>query len=258
MDERLEILSEESKHMGKVCIHCDKKLLVNDEIVKCPRCHQVHHGRCWMARSGCAKLGCPQIAKTVKDDSPKGDRPVPSVLPKFLLISVAVILVIVLTTVFQPTPPDLADGRTTVVVLVDSFDQQRLQIHVDEFNTDHQEIYIDLLTSSSLGMQQQLLVRMAAGDAPDIFWLPFHSFSSFNELGALLPIDDDSLFYGVHHPSRFKAIGIFAHTVYPEETLEVLHYLVQNLPQADLTTAQQESGVTTPTFLLDSAAFLGN
>ncbi len=259
MEERLEILVQGSRHIGKECARCGEHFIENDEIVECPRCHKIHHVHCWKSKGGCARTGCPQVARTIIDDRPKGDGPLPGISPKYVFAGAGIALLIILLMTFWPKPPDPAAGRTRIVVLMESFldEGQAFQTKIIEFNQSHPDLYIDLQTSPFSVLEQQLIARIAAGDAPDIFTLPYNRFESFVKLEALLPIgSEDVPYYGVHHPSAFRALGIFSKTVHPKSSHDVLHYLLTHLPSRDLTEQQQQLGIQTPAYLQDTLSFL--
>ena len=50
--EKLEVLTEDSRHVGKSCAKCEQKLEIGAEIVECPRCHAVHHADFWKQNGG--------------------------------------------------------------------------------------------------------------------------------------------------------------------------------------------------------------
>lgn len=257
--EQIVILDSESRHIGKECIKCQEKFVENDEIVECPRCHQLHHVDCWKAQGGCGRYGCPQIAKTVIDTSPKGDGPPPSIPRKYIYAGITVALVIILTMIFWPKPPDPAAGRTKVVALIEAGleEVEELNRIVDQFNNTSEEIYIVLQTTSVTLLEQQLMVRAAAGDAPDIFSLPYNRYETFLNLDAFYPLGiEEEPYYGVEHPSKLRTLHIFFATKHPEESIKVLKYLVTEMPRQDLSLLKEQTGLIVPDTVLDIESFL--
>lgn len=260
MAEELEILQPDSRHIGKNCIYCDKTLAAGDEIVECPRCHQIHHVDCWKNNGGCARRGCPQIAQSIVGQRPAGDGPPPPIPRKYIFAGIGIVLILIIAWIFWPKPPDPAAGRSKIYVLVEaSFDEQeQLEQIVSDFNDTNEEIYIELQTSTVTMIENQLLVRMAAGDAPDIFALPYHRFESMHtQIGAMYPLGDESNpAYGVQHPSQLRVMSIFVYTEHPEETMTVFKYLLTEMPRQDLTDLKKQNNIVDPRFMLDIDTFL--
>lgn len=44
----------------RACNCCGRSLSSWDEIIICPACRKEHHVSCWIARQGCATIGCPE------------------------------------------------------------------------------------------------------------------------------------------------------------------------------------------------------
>ena len=260
MEEKLEILDAESRHLGKTCAKCEQKLEINDEIVECPRCHVVHHADCWKRNGGCGRLGCPQVAKAVVGERPVGDGPPPPIPRHKILIGVGIALAIILAAVFWPKPPEPAAGRTKIHVLFTaSFDEQNeLSRIINDFNANSEDIYIVLETTTRSMIENQLMVRMAAGDAPDIFALPYDRFEiMLDNIGAMYPIGKGpNPAYCVQHPSQLSVISIFVYTKHPEEAQTVLRYLLQEMPRIDLTELKQQAHILNPNHMIDIDTFL--
>jgi len=258
--EKIEILAANAPHIGKKCIYCEKEFAANDEVVECPRCHQLHHVDCWKANGGCARRGCPQVAQTIIGEPPAGDGPPPSMSRKHLLMIVGAVLAIVLVSILWPKSPDPAAGRIKIQVLLEaSFpEQMELQQIINDFNATNTEIYIDLQTTTLSAIENQLLARMAAGDAPDIFSLPYARFERMQqELGAMYPLGDSKYpAYGVQHPSQLRVLSIFVYTEHPQEALTVLRYLVSEMPRQDLTELKEQNRIIDPELMLDIDTFL--
>ena len=107
-------------------------------------------------------------------------------------------------------------------------------------------------------IENQIIVRMVAGEAPDIFSLPYHHFETMNaEIGAMYPLGDDlNPAYGVQHPSQLRALSIFVYTKYPTEALTVFKYLLSEMPRLDLTELKKQNNIMEPEFLIDIDSFL--
>ncbi len=260
MEEKLEVLDAQSRHVGKTCPRCEKELAVDDQIVECPRCHMVHHADCWKENGGCARRGCPQVAKVVVGERRTGDGPPPPISPQHLMIAVGVIIVLILASILWPKPSDPAAGRIKITVLLEaSFEEQnQLNRIINDFNSTNEEIYIELQTSTHSMIENQLFVRMAAGEAPDIFSLPYDRFETIQtELGAMYPLGDATdRAYGVQHPTQLRVISIFVHTKHPDAAITVLRYLLTEMPRRDLAAFKEEAHILDPELMLDIDTFL--
>lgn len=238
MGERIEIISSDSPHLGKACLACNKPIQAQAEMVKCPRCHTLHHADCWKQRGGCAKTGCSQVAKNVVGDRPIGDGPPPPIPRSHIIGGIGIVILLILAMVFWPKPPDPAMGRTKVVFMTETFldEQQILDTIVKQWNETSETIYIDLQTLPVGGMEQKLVVLMAAGDAPDIFTLADNRYDVFLQQEALFPMttEDGETTYGIQHPARLGKLVVYSGTKHPAETLEVLDYLLASIPPIDL------------------------
>ena len=260
MEEKLEVLDAQSRHIGRKCPRCEQEFAAGDEVVECPRCHLVHHADCWKENGGCARRGCPQVAKTVVGERRAGDGPPPPIDPKHLMIAVGVIIALIIVTIIWPKPSDPAAGRIKITVLVEaSFEEQKqLNQIIADFNSTNDEIYIELQTSSLSVIENQLFVRMAAGEAPDIFSLPYDRFERIQEeLGAMYPLGDaTNRFYGVQHPSQLRVLSIFVHTKHPDAAVAVLRQLIQEMPRRDLTELKEQAHIIDPERMMDIDTFL--
>lgn len=260
MNEKLQTLNSGSDYIGKKCIRCGKELAENDQVVCCPRCHQIHHVECWKDNGGCARRGCPQVAKTITSERPKGDGPPPPMSLKQILAIVGIIVVVIIATVVWPKPPDPAAGRTKIYVLVEaSLDEQSaLESLVSDFNNSNEEIYIELQTSVASMIENQLIVRMGAGDAPDIFSLPYDRFETMlDQIGAMYQLGGESNpIYGVQHPSQLRVLCVFVYTEHPTEAITVLRYLLSEMPQQDLTELKEQAHILDPEYMTDIDTFL--
>lgn len=58
MPEQIFVVEPHSEHIGKGCPTCHRGIEVNQTIVECPRCHTLHHEKCWYDMGGCGKVGC--------------------------------------------------------------------------------------------------------------------------------------------------------------------------------------------------------
>ena len=103
-------------------------------------------------------------------------------------------------------------GRTKIVVMDVSF----LEMHealtpaVEEFNATSATTYIDLQLLPSAGLQQKLVVLIAAGGAPDIFGVEEDQFELLASQGSLLELGqtpEGEPIYGVQHPGRLAEVG---------------------------------------------------
>ncbi len=260
MDEKLIILESDSEHIGKSCSYCEEKFVAGDEFVECPRCHSYHHADCWKQKGGCAKRGCAQIAKNVVGERPKGDGLPPPIPRKHVFIGIGVVLVIIIVSIFWPQSPDPAAGRIKIEVLLEVTmnDQDEMNRIINDFNTASEDIYIELQTSSLSIIENQLVVRMAAGDAPDIFSLPYARFEAMqDQIGAMYPLGDSSNpAYGVQHPSQLRVMSVFVHTEHPAEALTVFRYLLEEMPRHDLTELKEQSHLIDPELMIDIDTFL--
>ncbi|NLM54457.1 MAG: extracellular solute-binding protein [Firmicutes bacterium] len=239
MQEKLEVLSPDSTQVGRPCNLCAAPLAPGDEVVECPRCHKFHHADCWKAKGGCATTGCPQVAEAVVGEKPKGDGPPPPIPLWYFAVGGLVIVGLILLSVFWPKPPDPAMGRTKIVVMDVSF----LEMHealtpaVEEFNATSATTYIDLQLLPSVGLQQKLVVLIAAGDAPDIFGVEEDQFELLASQGSLLELGqtpEGEPIYGVQHPGRLAKLVIWGQTENPEIAREVLDFLLEHIPRVDL------------------------
>lgn len=260
MAEKIDVINSDSKHIDKECINCNETFIENDEIVECPRCHQIHHVDCWKARGGCARHGCPQAAKNVVDPPSDGDGLPPPVSRKIIFSGIGIVLAIILTSVLWPEAPDPAAGRSKIYVLVEASweEQEKLNEIVATFNEVSEDTYIELQTTTASAIETQIVTRMIAGDAPDIFSLPYYQFEAMQqEVGAMYQLGDkDNPAYGVQHPSQFRVLSIFVYTDYPEKTLEVFEYLLTEMPRIDLTEQKRQNRIIDPEFMLDIDEFL--
>ena len=238
MKEKLEQITPGSEHLDKVCVLCEEPILETDEVVSCPRCRSIHHVDCWKSKGGCARTGCPQIAKAVIGERPEGDGPPPPVSKWYILGGVLVFAAIILVSVFWPKPPDPAMGRTKIVVMGEAYLELNMAMSqlVEEFNETSEETYIDLQLLPAGALDQKLVVLIAAGDAPDIIALSDDRFEYFMEQEVLLPLGEENgqPIYGIHHPAQLTKLVIWRATEYPDTAKEVLQYLVDNIPPADL------------------------
>ena len=112
MEEKLEILDAQSRHVGKECSRCGKELAVDDEAVECPRCHRVHHADCWKDNGGCARRGCPQVAKAVVGERSAGDGPPPPISPQRLLIAVGVVIALIIVSIISEISDPASAGSS--------------------------------------------------------------------------------------------------------------------------------------------------
>ncbi|HHT37628.1 MAG: RING finger protein [Candidatus Wallacebacter cryptica] len=260
MVEKLEVLTEDSRHVGKSCAKCEQKLEIGAEIVECPRCHAVHHADCWKQNGGCGRRGCAQVAKAVVGEKSAGDGPPPPIPPHRILLGLGIVLAVILVSILWPEPPDPAAGRTKIYVLFEaSLDEQNeLNRIINDFNAESSDIYIELQTSSRSMIENQLVVRMAGGDAPDIFALPYDRYEAMlDQIGAMYQLgDSDNPVYGVQHPSQLRVISIFVHTPHPYEAVEVLRYLLQEMPRRDLTELKEQAHILDPEYMVDVDTFL--
>jgi hypothetical protein len=238
VQEKLEVIGPDSRHLGALCNYCAEELAQGDECVECPRCHKVHHADCWKAKGGCATRGCPQVAQVVIGEKPKGDGPPPP-LPKWYFAAGAVLIIaIILISVYWPKPPDPAAGRAKIVVM-DTLTYESNTIlteAVEEFNESSTTTYIDLQLLPSMGMDQKLIVLIAAGDAPDIFSVDDQRFEYLQSQGVLLELGktpDGEPIYGVQHPGSLNKLVIWGDTAHPEIAREVLDFLLETIPQVD-------------------------
>lgn len=51
---------------GSNCPICQTAIAVDDFVVTCPECHQVHHRECWSEVGGCSTYGCSQAPEIDK------------------------------------------------------------------------------------------------------------------------------------------------------------------------------------------------
>lgn len=239
MTENLEKVTKGEKHLEQPCIVCQETIEKDDEVVLCPRCRSLHHVECWKDKGGCGKTGCPQIAKAIKGERPKGDGPPPPVSKKAIAAGVLAVLALIVYLVLKPAPPDPAMGRTKVVFLGEShYDlTTSMTALADDWNETNEEIYIDLQLLPSGAMEQKLVVLIAADDAPDVIAIGEERFNFFLEQEALLALGEDAAgepIYGIQHPAQLTQLVIWGRTEHPSEALEVLHYFKENIPPADL------------------------
>lgn len=239
MEEKLEVLTPDSAHVGRPCNLCGRALAAGDEVVECPRCHRFHHAACWKTKGGCATKGCPQVAVAVVGEKPLGDGPPPPIPKWYFAVGALAIVGLILLIMFWPKPPDPAAGRTKITVMDESYLelQQALVPAVEKFNEESTTTYIDLQLLPGMGMQQKLMVLIAAGDAPDIFSVNEEQFAMFAGQGALLELGRTSTgepIYGVQHPARLAKLVIWGRTENPEAAREVLDFLLEHIPPVDL------------------------
>lgn len=260
LDEQIVVLNHDSRHIGKKCVKCEEEFVENHQLVACPRCRSNHHVDCWKAGGGCGKYGCPQVARAVVDSRPVGDGPVPGVSRKYIFAGIGIGILIILAVFFWPKAPDPAAGRTKITVLIEAYfeEQDKLYQLANDFNDHNEDIYIEVQTTSVSFLEQQLMVRSAAGDAPDIFSLPYDRFEVFLELNALYPLGTEGQpYFGVQHPSKLRTMNVFLATKHPEEAIAVLKYLLSEMPKEDLTEIKEQLDIVVPATVADIDTFLG-
>lgn len=238
MKKNLEKITSGAKYPKESCIICEKPIAPDDEVVRCPRCHSIHHEACWKNKGGCGKTGCPQIAKAVIGAKPKGDGPLPPLSRKYILGGIALAVAFILIFAFWPKPPDPALGRDKVVVLSEAyFELSNIMSELaEQFNADNTEIYIDLQLMPANAMDTKLVVLIAAGEAPDIFTLQNERFPYFLEQEVLMALEvdeDGEEVYGIEHPAQLSMFVAWRKTKHPQATLQVLHYFIENIPSVE-------------------------
>ncbi len=226
-------------NLGQSCVVCQEKIGAEDEVVACPRCRSVHHVQCWKNKGGCGKTGCPQTAQAVRGERPPGDGLPPPVSKKVILGSIIAVLSLLLLIVFWPQPPDPALGRTRVVFLAEShYELTEIMTELAQsYNAASEEIYIDLQLLPPGGMDTKLIVMIAADQAPDVMAINEARFAQFQEEGVVLAVGTDSsgsTLYGIQHPAQLTQLVVWGNTQYPAQALEVLYYLADHIPPADL------------------------
>lgn len=258
MEEKIELLKSDSKYIGTSCPHCEEVLVENDEMVKCPRCYQVQHAKCWMAKGGCTRRGCPQLAKAVFDDSPKGDGPLPPISRTKKVAGIAVAIIIVMLWAMWPKTPDPAAGKMKIEVLIEAALDENALLHeiANNFNEQNEDIYIEIQTTAASLIQEQILVRMGAGDAPDIFALSYPAYTNMlQQIGAMKQLgSEEDPVYGIYHPSQRRVLSLFIYTDYPEAAKLVLRYLLEEMPRNDLSGAVDN--VSKPPYVLEIDEYL--
>ncbi|HHY09137.1 MAG TPA: hypothetical protein GX528_01080 [Firmicutes bacterium] len=235
MQKNLEKITSGVDYPEQSCIICQERIKAGDEVVRCPRCHSIHHADCWKNKGGCGKTGCPQIAKAVVGPPPQGDGPPPPLPRKYIWGGIALAAVLILIAVFWPKPPDPALGRDKVVVLGESyFELSNIMSELaDEFNENNSEIYIDLQLLPVGAMDTKLMVLIAAGEAPDVFTLRKERLSFFLEQDTLMALgveENGTEIYGIEHPAQQAYFVAWRESKHPEAALAVLHYFVENIP----------------------------
>lgn len=239
MNEKLTVIGPDSDKVGKPCNGCGVAFKSGDEVVECPRCHRLHHADCWKAKGGCATTGCPQIAQVVVGEKPPGDGPPPPIPKWYFAAGALVILALILVSVLWPKPPDPAMGRAKIVVMDELTYESNLILTeaVEEFNETSDTTYIDLQLLPSNGLEQKLVVLIAAGDAPDVFSLNYDQLEFFESQGALLELGktpEGEPIYSIQHPGRLAKFVIWGNTEHPKIAREVLDFLLENIPEVDL------------------------
>ncbi|NLJ81155.1 MAG: extracellular solute-binding protein [Firmicutes bacterium] len=239
MKENLEQITSGADYAGQTCPFCGKTINPEDQVVCCPRCRSVHHVDCWKAKGGCGKAGCPQLAATVFGEKPKGDGPPPPVSKRSILAGLGIAAVLILLLIFWPKPPDPAQGRTKITVMGEAYFELSRDMNslAMQFNDNSSEIYIDLQLLPPGGLDQKLLVLIAAGQAPDVIALSEERFDYLAEQEVLLSLGADpqgEKIYGIQHPAHLSQLTIWKETEDPQAALEVLHYFVQNITPVDL------------------------
>lgn len=71
MPEQIFVVEPHSEHIGKGCPTCRRGIEEGQTIVVCPRCHSLHHDKCWFDQGGCGKVGCKGVAS--KREAVMGD-----------------------------------------------------------------------------------------------------------------------------------------------------------------------------------------
>ncbi len=227
-------------------MHCQEPLQAGDEVVECPRCHAFHHVDCWKRSGGCSRHGCPQVAKAVKGEPPKGDPPPPPVDRRFLIGGVAVGIALILAMFFWPQPPDPAAGRQKVVFMAeaDFVEQEQLQNLAKEFNESQDTMFLDMQLLPYGNMEMKLIVVMAAGESPDLFTLSRPRLQQYAQQGALMNLgSEEEPLWGIPHPGQPRYIAMFVRPTHPEATHVVLEYLLEHLPEAEDPEAMWEQDV---------------
>ena len=255
--EQIVILDSESRHIGKECIKCQEKFVENDEIVDVPAAINYITSIAGKLKVDVVGMVVRKLLKLLLILAQKVIPP-PSIPRKYIYAGITVALVIILTMIFWPKPPDPAAGRTKVVALIEAGleEVEELNRIVDQFNNTSEDIYIVLQTTSVTLLEQQLMVRAAAGDAPDIFSLPYNRYETFLNLDAFYPLGiEEEPYYGVEHPSKLRTLHIFFATKHPEESIKVLKYLVTEMPRQDLSLLKEQTGLIVPDTVLDIESF---
>lgn len=238
MKEKLEEITIGSSHAGKPCLVCADSVSAEDELVICPRCGGIHHVKCWKYKGGCGKQGCAQIAKAVVGPKPEGDGPPAPISKKVIFGILSAVVIIILTSIFWPKPPDPAGDRHKIVFMGESYYQLETEMTklTDQFNAENEEIYIDLQLIPPGTINQKLMVLIAANEAPDVMAIEEGRYNHFVEQGALLPLgsdEQDQVIYGIEHPAQLAQFVVWKTTEFPEEALEVLHYFAGNITPID-------------------------
>ena len=55
---------------GKPCPACGREVLLGEEVVRCTRCGEVNHARCWQSVGGCSAATCSEIKVAAARDLP--------------------------------------------------------------------------------------------------------------------------------------------------------------------------------------------
>lgn len=245
--------------IGQICEVCHKPFAEGDRVIACPRCKQLHHAECWHDRGGCARRGCPQLASTIHEERPRitdDDRAKEYVrpLPKWVPWTVGVLVVTLLFGIPLMNKYVFADKRPKIrVMLPAGTDEPLVQAVAELYAENHPELQTEVITAPSGGMyQQKLLIMVGARDAPDIFVLPYASFTQFVSMGLYADLSEwveseptalsrlpaerlqrgrvDDVWYSVPHPSRPLYFGVYAGSPLVDESVELLEQIIARLP----------------------------
>jgi len=237
LEEFVAVLEPGDKRLHTSCVQCETALAEGDAIIECPRCHRLHHVRCWKNRGGCAAYGCPQTAKAVKGEKPSGDGPPPPLDRRWFFAGGVIIAVLIAAVLLWPQAPDPAMGRQRIAFMTEAggAEQAALLRLQEQFNEHHPELYLDLQLLPYGGMEIKLVVSMGAGEAPDILGLRRERMQALADQGALHNLGtDEEPAWGMPYPGRPDwKLCIFVEPEDLQRTKEVLDFLLENLSATD-------------------------
>lgn len=258
MKEEIRRLLADDEIPSDPCGQCHNPLVAGDEIVRCPRCKQIHHLKCWVARGGCARHGCRQVM-SASLRPPKEEHPiVVKKTPPWIIWTIIAACVGIAIGLYYNGQRVKQEREQSAYVLVPADEDQALWERIaKEFNQtptgNEHPVHLVITPPGPEGSlyEQKLLIMMAAKDAPEFVLLEADRVPLYTEMGALsslddivaelraqgLPIAEDRLahatyegtIYGIPHPSRDAYFVLPVQARNPELAPPVFLFVIPSL-----------------------------